>query len=164
MGAAISGVLRAKDGNLWVSTTGTPNKISSIDSKTGTIIKTNDITEGKLGAGWGATPGITAIGDTIYYSNAAQTIYRHIFSKGESKKMIDAKTVVENANMVYNNIAVHPRTGKVYMTTIKAYGWDFLINNISVFGYEGEEMVLSDNYKNYTHFPAGIFFPADFAY
>lgn len=88
-----------------------------------------------------------------------------IFSAKENrKKLIDAKTVVENANMVYNNIAVHPRTGKVYMTTIKAYGWDFLINNISVFGYEGEEMVLSDNYKNYTHFPAGIFFPADFAH
>jgi len=162
MGATISGVLRSKDGHIWVSTTGTPNKISKIDSGTNSIIRANDITEGKLGAGMGATPGITAKGDTLYYSNASTTIYRHIFSTGESKLMVNAKDLVSNANMVYNNIAVHPLTGKVYMNTIKAYGWDFLINNISVFDLDGATPVLHNNYQNYTHFPAGIFFNADF--
>lgn len=76
--------------------------------------------------------------------------------------MVDAKTYVDNANIVYNNIAVHPRTGKVYLNTIKAFGWDFLINNISVFDLESATPVLDNNYQNYTHFPAGIFFPADF--
>lgn len=165
MGATISGVIKSKDGNLWVSTTGSPNKISKVSSSNYSIIKANEITVGKVGAGAGATPGITAKGDTLYYSNASATIYRHIFSTGESKQMIDAtkfKSMVSNANMVYNNIAVHPRTGKVYINTIKAYGWDFLINNISVLDLEGTEPVLSNNYQNYTHFPAGIFFPADF--
>lgn len=162
MGANISGVLKAKDGNLWVSTTGTPNKIAKVSSSTYSVIKENEITVGKLGAGWSATPGITAKGDTLYYSNAGTTIYRHIFSTEESKMMIDAKTVVPNSTMVYNNIAVHPLTGKVYMTTIKGYGWDFLTNNISEFDFSGSEPQLSANYTDYTRFPAGIFFSADF--
>jgi DNA-binding beta-propeller fold protein YncE len=162
MGANISGVLKAKDGNLWVSTTGTPNKIAKVSSSTYAVIKENEITEGKVGAGWGATPGITAKGDTLYYSNAGTTIYRHIFSTEESKMIIDAKTVVPNANMIYNNIAVHPISGKVYMTTIKGYGWDFLTNNISEFDFSGAEPKLSENYTDQTYFPAGIFFSADF--
>lgn len=163
MGAAISGVLTSKDGNLWVSTTGSPHKISKVDSKTYTTIKSNEITEGRLGAGWGATPGITAKGDTLYYSNAQTVIYRHIFSTNESKKMVDVKTLVDNANMVYNNIAVHPITGDVYMNTIKGYGWDFTTNNITVVNFnETDEPVLKANYENYTRFPAGIFFTANF--
>lgn len=162
MGDRISGVLKSKDGNIWVSTTGSPNKISKIDSKTYGVIKANEITEGKVGKGWGSTPGITAKGDTLYYSNASTKIYRHIFSKAESTLMADAKTMVKNANIVYNNIAVHPVTGKVYMNTLKAYGWDFLVNNISEFDFSGTEPVLTNNYTNYTHFPAGIFFSHTF--
>lgn len=162
MGASISGVIKSKDGNIWVSTTGSPNKISKVSSKDYSVIKANDITVGKVGAGWGATPGITAKGDTLYYSNASTTIYRHIFSTGESKEMVNAKSFVSNANIVYNTIAVHPRTGKVYLNTMKGYGWDFLVNSISVFDLDGAEPVLSNNYQNYTHFPAGIFFPANF--
>lgn len=162
MGANISGVLKSKDGNLWVSTTGTPHKISKVSSSTYSIMKENAITEGKLGFGMGATPGITAQGDTLYYSNAGTTIYRHIFSTEETKLMIDARSVVPNSNMVYNNIAVHPITGKVYMTTIKGYGWDFLTNNISEFDFSGDKPQLSANYTDFTHFPAGIFFTADF--
>ena len=162
MSANISGLLKSNDGNLWVSTTGTPNKIASVNSKTFAVIKENDVTVGGLGAGWGATPGITAKGDTLYFNNAGTTIYRHIFSTEESKIMIDAKTVVPNSTMTYNNIAVHPITGKVYMLTIKGYGWDFLTNNISEFDFSGGEPKLSANYTDHTRFPAGIFFTADF--
>ncbi|MGV8962656.1 MAG: DUF5074 domain-containing protein [Candidatus Saccharimonadaceae bacterium] len=162
MNATITGVLKSKDGNLWVSTTGKPNKIAKVSSSTYAVIKENAINVGSVGAGWGATPGITAQGDTLYYSNAGTTIYRHIFSTEESKMMINAATVVPNSNMTYNNIAVHPVTGKVYMLTIKGYGWDFLTNNISEFDFSGAEPQLSANYTDYTHFPAGIFFSADF--
>lgn len=160
--ANITGLLRAKDNNLWVSTTGKPNKISKVDSETLEIIKSNDITEGGLGAGWGSTPGITAKGDTIYYNNGSTTIYRHIFSQNTSKQMINVKDVVSNAGMVYNNIAVHPITGDVFMNTIKGYGWDFAINNISLFEDKGEEMTLKTNYTDFTRFPAGIFFSVNF--
>lgn len=162
MEAPVSGVLKAEDGNVWVSMTGNPGHIAKLDGTTGEVIKSNEVTEGSLSAGWGATPGITAIGDVLYYSGASTKIYRHDFATGESKLMIDAKTVVENAGMVYNNIAVHPKTGRVYLTTIKGYGWDFLINNISVFKPEDDSLVLEENYKDHTHFPAGIFFPANF--
>lgn len=158
---SISGVVKSGDGNIFVSTT-SPAQIAKVNSETYEVIKTNDVTEGSLSAGWGATPGITAIGDILYYSGAGTSIYRHDFTTGESKLMINAKNVVENANIVYNNIAVHPLTGRVYLNTIKAYGWDFLINNISVFKPEGDALALEVNYEDHTHFPAGIFFPANF--
>ena len=157
MKASVSGVVKASDGNVWVSTTGSPAKISKINYRDYSLIKANDIAVGSLSAGFGATSGITAKGDTLYYSGAGTKIYRHIFSTGATEFMVDAKTAVENANIVYNNIAVHPVTGEVYMNTIKAYGMDFLVNNISVFNFNSST-VLKANYKNHTRFPAGIFF------
>lgn len=162
MGASITGIIRSADGNLFVATNGNPGKISKINSSNYEVIKSNEVTEGSLSAGMGATPSITAIGNLLYYSGAGTVIYRHNFETGESKRMIDAKDVVNNSNMVYNNIAVHPITGRVYMNTIKGYGWDFTINNISVFKPEGDALVLEKNYEDHTRFPAGIFFPANF--
>lgn len=162
MDASISGIVKSKDGNLFVSTTGSPGKITKIDAETGGVIKVNEVTQGSLGAGWGATPGITAKGDTLYYSNASTRIYRHIFSTGESQFMVDAKTMVDDANIVYNNIAVHPVIGDVYLNTIKGYGTDYLINNISVFNFDSGTPGLKANYKDYTKFPAGIFFTGNF--
>ncbi len=162
LGANITGLLRSSDNNLWVSTTGTPNQISKIDSESLTIIKSNDVSVGGLSAGWGSTPGITAKGDTLYYNNGGMTIYRHIFSKNESKEMIKAPSVISNAGMAYNNVAVHPLNGDVYLNTIKGYGWDFTFNNISIFEDKNDEMTLKNNYKDYTRFPAGIFFNASF--
>jgi hypothetical protein len=161
MKASISGIVKASDGNIWVSTTGSPSKITKINYRDYSLIKANDITIGSLSAGWGATPGITAKGDTLYFSGAGTKIYRHIFSIGATEFMVDAKTIVENANIVYNNIAVHPLTGEVYLNTIKGYGWDFLINNTSAFNF-GNKSVVSANYQNHTHFPAGIFFTYSF--
>lgn len=161
-GTNITGLLRSKDNNLWISTNGTPAKISKIDSETLAVIQTNEITVGRLGTGMASTPAITAKGDTLYYSNGGMTIYRHIFSKNESKQMISANEVLTNAGMAYNNIAVHPLTGDVYLNTMKGYGWDFTFNNISVFQDKDDEMTLKENYKDYTRMPAGIFFNANF--
>lgn len=161
MKAAVSGVVKADDGNIWASTTGSPHKISKINYRDYSLIKANEISTGSVGAGFGATPGITAKGDTLYFSNASTKIYRHIFSANATEFMVDAKTMVENAGIVYNNIAVHPVTGEVYLNTIKGYGLNFLINNISVFNFSGEA-ILSANYQDYTNFPAGIFFTYSF--
>lgn len=162
MKASVTGVVKANDGHIWISTTGSPNKISKINYRNYSLIKANDITTGSLSAGWGATPGITAKGDTLYFSGAGTKIYRHIFSINTTEFLVDAKTMVENAGIVYNNIAVHPLTGEVYLNTIKGYGWDFLINNISVFNFSSKTPKLSANYQDYTHFPAGIFFTYNF--
>jgi hypothetical protein len=167
MGATISGIEKSKDGHLWVATTGSPHKISKINSADYSLIRANEITVGTVASGVFATPGITTKGDTIYYGGSSMSIYRHIFSTGDSKEMInkaELKALVPDANMVYNSMAVHPITGRVYLNTIKGYGWDFKINNISVFDFDNEDApsVLHTNYRNYTSFPAGIFFPYNF--
>lgn len=159
LGGAVSAVIKTADNNIYVST---PKKISKINAENYSIIKENEITEGNVSAGWGATPGISAKGDTIYYGNATTKIYRHIFNTGISEYLIDAKDFTEDAGMSYNNLAVHPISGEVYQTTIKAYGMDFLKNNISVFNFSKKEPKLRVNYKNHTHFPAGIFFTYHF--
>lgn len=167
MGATISGIEKSKDGNIWVATTGSPHKISKVSSSDYTVIKSNEITIGTVAGGMFATPSITTKGDTIYYGGSSLNIYRHIFSTGESKEMIskaELQNLVADSKMVYNSMAVHPITGKVYLNTIKGYGWDFKINNISVFDFDNTEStsVLDTNYTNYTSFPAGIFFPYNF--
>lgn len=162
MGATVSGVIKSSDGNLWVSTTGKPHKIAKVNAKDHSVIRENELSEGSVSSGVAATPGIGAIGDTLYFSGMGTKIYRHNFNSGTTELMVNAKEMVENATMLYNTIAVHPVTGEVYMNTIKGFGWDFLINNISVFNFSGPEPTLSNNYKDYTHFPAGVFFTSDF--
>jgi hypothetical protein len=161
MKAGVSGVVKASDGNIWISTTGSPSKISKINFRDYSLIKANDITTGSVSAGVAATPGITAKGDTLYFSGAGTKMYRHLFSTGTTEFLADAKTMVENANIVYNNIAVHPISGEVYMNTIKGYGWNFQVNNTSVFNFS-HKATLSTNYQNHTSFPAGIFFTWSF--
>src|SRR5690554_1704515 len=162
-----SGIEKSKDGHLWVATTGSPHKISKINSTDYSLIRANEITVGTVASGVFATPGITTKGDTIYYGGSSMSIYRHIFTTGDSEEMInkaELKALVPDATMVYNSMAVHPITGRVYLNTIKGYGWDFKINNISVFDFDDEAAasVLHTNYRNYTSFPAGIFFPYNF--
>lgn len=162
MAGNVSGVLKASDGNLWISCTTKPAQIAKVNPSNYAIIKSNEIAEAKVGAGWGATPGISAIGDTLYFSNASTKIYRHIFTTGKTDFMVDVKDKIENAGIVYNNLAVHPKTGQVFFNTIKGYGWDFLINDISVWKFGDTAPVLKADYKNHTHFPAGIFFTDSF--
>lgn len=160
--AAVSGVLRAEDGNIWVATTGSPHKISKINSADYSLIKANEITVGTVSAGVAAAPGITAKGDTLYHGGLSTKIYRHVFTTGETKLMVDAKEMVENANIVYNTVAVHPITGKVYINTIKGYSQDYKINSITEFDFSGDEPRITGSFKDYTRYPAGVFFNANF--
>ncbi|MPN27365.1 hypothetical protein SDC9_174796 [bioreactor metagenome] len=162
MSGTISGVIKSSDNNIYVSCTTNPATIIKIKASDHSVLQTNTIAEAKVGAGWGASPGISAKGDTLYFSNASTKIYRHIFSKGQTEYMTDVKEHVQNAGIVYNNLAVHPVSGEVYFNTIKGYGLDYLINSISVFNFGKQAPVLKAEYKNLTQFPAGIFFTYDF--
>lgn len=161
--ATVSGIVKASDGNLWVSdANGNIHKINTNDY---TEIGNNyvgDEAKNTLSAGWASTPSITAKGDTLYTNGSGTKIYRHVFSTGETKLMVDVKDMVENANIVYNTTAVNPRTGEVIFNSIKGYSPDHKINNISVFDFSGEEPTLNANYENYTEYPAGIFFTYNF--
>lgn len=162
MDGNVSGVIKTADNNLYVSCTTSPARINKISASDYAVLQSNEITEAQVGAGYGSTPGISAKGDTIYFSNATTKIYRHIFSKKQTDYMTDVKDHIQNAGIVYNNLGVHPQTGEVYFNTIKGYGTDFLINDISVFNFSGTTPVLKADYKNYTHFPSGIFFTGNF--
>lgn len=162
MPGSVSGVVKSKDGNLWVSCTTSPAQIIKMSSSDYSLTS-NELPAGvKIGAGWGATPGISAKGDTIYFSNASSKVYRHIFSAKQTDMLTDVKPLIENFGMLYNNLAVNPSTGNIYITTIKGYGMAFLINDITVWKDAGMELKLVSDYKNYIHFPAGTFFTESF--
>lgn len=160
----ISGVIKSSDKNVWVADEG--GNISKVDAQSFAILQTNELSdEGAkkaIGSSVAASPSITAKGDTLYMSGLSSKIYRHIFSTEETKLMVDAKDYVENVGIIYNTCAVHPLSGEVYLNSIKGYGLDYLINNISVFDFSGNEPKLSANYKDYTAFPAGTFFTYNF--
>lgn len=157
----VTGVVRSADGNLWVSTT-SPARILKLDAESLGTVAAHEIATGSLSAGFGATSGITAAGDILYYCGATTTVYRHDFATDQTAETVDVSELVENASIVYNNIAAHPLTGRVYMTTIKGYGTSYLTNNITVLAPEGDMLTLEANYTDHTRFPAGIFFTAAF--
>ena len=159
--ANVSGVVRSSDGNLWVSTA--DGFISKVDVSNCSIIKRNDTGQkSALSASYAASPSITAKGDTLYMSGLTSKIYRHIFSSNTTELMVDVKDYVEDCNIIYNTVAVHPITGEVYLNSIKGYGTDYTKNNISVFNFSVGEAQLKDNYRDHTRFPAGTFFTYNF--
>lgn len=156
----VTGVINAGEGYLWVSCSTSPAQIIKLNASDYTLDK-HTLDAGGVGAGWGATPGISAKGDEIYFTNNSPTIYRHNFTTNTTETLGNVKSQVATWGQLYNMPAVHPVTGDFYYTTIKSFGWDFLINDISVFDLMGEPTMIAD-YQNYTHFPAGIFFSANF--
>ena len=159
----ISGLLKSDDNQLWVSCTTKPAQICKVSAKDYQLIEKHEISEGGVGAGWGATPGISAKGDTLYFSNASTVIYRHIFNQNKTDKMCNVKDMLEKSRVgvVYNNLAVHPETGEVYFNTLESFG-TFTVNDIAVFNFEGATPKLAADYQDHTHFPAGIFFTASY--
>ena len=159
----VSGVIKSSDGNLWVSAN--DKTISKVNAETGEIIQTNDlgdIPSGVIYSSFSSTPNITAKGDTLYMSGLTSTIYRHIFSTGETRLMADAKEYVEDCGIVYNTCAVHPLTGEVVFNSIKGYGTSYLTNHITFFDFSGETPAVSADYADQTRFPAGTFFTYNF--
>ena len=161
----ISGVVKSSDNNVWVSVAS--GKIAKVSAKDYSIIKENDLSSNTdatktLSASFAAAPSITAKGDTLYMSGLATKIYRHIFSTNETKLMVDVKEMVENANIVYNTVTVDPVTEGVYFNTIKGYGDNVGINQISIFDFSGTTPTLRAAYNDCTKYPAGVFFTSNF--
>lgn len=158
----VTAVAKSHDGKLWVSTSsGNTGFIAKIDPSNYHIEQQNKIPF-KVTAGWAASSSISAKQDTIYFSNLTHNVYRHVFTTNETVDFGSVKSLIpEHNNIVYNTIAVHPKSGEVYINTIDNYG-TYKLNNISVINFSGKEPKLTANYKDYTRFPAGIFFPANF--
>lgn len=158
----VSGVVKAWDGNLFVSCTSSPAQILKVSSADYSILAANTLGNAKVSAGWGASPAISAKGNLIYFSNAQTVIYRHDFSTGETVRMTDVKEYVEFPGIVYNNPGVHPETGYLFFNTIKGYGMGYQTNDISVFDFSAGETVFRYDFQEHTSFPAGVFFPQYF--
>lgn len=81
-----------------------------VSSKDYSILKTNKLGSFQVSAGWGATPAISAKGDSIYFGNNSTTIYLHDFAKNQTKELAKIGDYIQNATMTYNNLAVNPKT------------------------------------------------------
>ncbi len=160
-GNKIEGITKADDNHLWIACGGTPSSIVKINAENYSLEDKHDITEISLSSGWENSFTTSSKGDSIYMRKG-MTIYRHIFSQNTTEKLVVLNEKLENASMMYNNINVHPTTGEVYANTIKGYGNDYLINDISVWNFNGNEPVMTTNLQNYTHFPTGIYFTESF--
>lgn len=166
---SVSGMAKAPDGNLYVSTSKTSDKPSSlmkINAQTYETLRTNTVNEFNFSSSTAASAVFSvkgdAGGDKIYFSGTGTKIWRHNFATGESKMMVDVSQAVPGYTVTYNTVAVHPVTGRVYINRLKAFGFDYLVNKICVFEDTGEALTLEKTYDNYTRFPAGIFFPTQF--
>lgn len=161
----ISG-LCADGGYLWVATTiyedqigGTTrgeNAVYKVDPETLSIVKSYSIRKGTL-TPVSRTSSIAVLGDNIYYTGGTTSIYRFNTADNTTTLLGDATAFDPEARVLYNNIAVNPANGYVYMTTIGEYSaTGYATNNILVFDVSGDELRLVNNYKGLTCFPAGI--------
>ena len=162
MDGTVTGVIKSdEEGYLWVSCSTSPAQIIKLSAADYTMDK-HTLTDGGVTLGWSATPGISAKGDEIYFCNNTSTIYRHNFASNTTEALGDVKSNIANWGIIYNMPAVHPVTGEYYFNTILGYGWSFLTNDISVYDLSAGAPAMVADYRNYTRFPAGFFFPASF--
>lgn len=161
----VGAIIKSNDGDIWLACGGSPSTITKVNAKTHEFIEQHNISEVALGLSRRTSPTICAKADTIYMKaegDSATEIWRHIFGKNETKLMVNVKEHIENGKQGYNAINVNPKTGYVYVNTMKGYGWDFLFNNITIWNFNGDAPLLVKDYKNHTHFPAGIYFTDSF--
>ena len=162
MDGTVTGVIKSdEEGYLWVSCSTSPAQIIKLSASDYTMDK-HTLTEGGVTYGWSATPGISAKGDEVYFCNNTSTIYRHNFTSNTTEALGDVKSNIANWGIIYNMPAIHPVTGEYYFNTILGYGWSFLTNDISVYDLSAGAPAMVADYRNYTRFPAGFFFPASF--
>lgn len=157
---SLSGLVKAFDGNLWVSYTA-PNTIAKFDVNTDAITETKALTQ-DIGVGYGQVPAFGAYRNLIYFSNATTTIYQYDFTTGTSQEFVKVDSYIPNAKMNFNSLGVDPATGEVYFASIKGFGQDYKVNNTTVFAIHNYTVTKKINYENVNAFPAGVYFPASF--
>lgn len=162
----IQGIVYDGKQNLYVATAAKQKTtIYQVSPSALSIVSENSI-EGEAGgvtgnSYWGQAPVIAAKGDTIYFAGGSSKIYRHLFSKKETKEMVDttAKGFYPVGTITYNSVGVHPTTGHVYISRLKGFGPDSYTNAILELDLSQDEPKLVKLYENKLEFPAGFFFP-----
>lgn len=160
----ISGISKAKDGHLYVSTYNPISRdtkiydvnISNIDN-----VEKNELTTVSNVTQYLKLSSIDSKGDSIYIVRTidnAPTISRYIVSNDELSNLGTITNDNANSKIVYGNLGINPYDGMIYITTIKGYGLDYRTNSILEYDVSGSNAILKAHYDNKIFFPAGVYF------
>ncbi|MDR0420457.1 MAG: hypothetical protein LBH30_03275 [Prevotellaceae bacterium] len=172
-GATIRSIARTGDDNIYVAFA---NEIKKLNADDYSIMATSTLSTGSIAAGaegaWAtsAHQSISAKGDTVYFYSSTSSpinIYRHIFSENRTTLIINASPYLPYS-MNYGGVAISPKTGNVYISTIGSYGGYKSENAITVIKFEkgaapGADAIKHvEDYIGYTRFAAGIYLPENY--
>ncbi|MDR1552418.1 MAG: DUF5074 domain-containing protein [Prevotellaceae bacterium] len=168
-GAAIRSIAHSGDGNIYVAFA---NEIKKLNTGDYSIMETSTLSTGTIAAGgtWSAAhQSISAKGDTVYFysSTSSPSIFMHIFSQNKTN-LIANITPFLPYSMNYGGIAISPKTGNVYVSTIGSYAGYKTDNAITVIKFEkgaapGANAIKHiEDYIGYTRFAAGIYLPENY--
>ncbi|MDR2291990.1 MAG: DUF5074 domain-containing protein [Prevotellaceae bacterium] len=166
-GASIRSIAHSGDGNIYVALA---NEIRKLNVADYSIMATSTLSTGTIAAGGGwmsANQSISAKGDTIYFYSSTSSpinIYLHIFSQNKTSLIANVAPFLPYS-INYGGIAISPKTGNVYVSTIGSYGGYASDNAITVIKFEkgaapGANAIKHvEDYTGYTRFAAGIYLP-----
>ena len=149
-----SGLALAPDGQLWLSYS-KPNTLAKVSvSASGVKILDKHTTTQSLDKQWTATSAIFARANQIFFTEQKPVIYRHDFSTGETKEIVDVQKVDKQAKMYYNSLGIDPTTGHIYYASFG--DWSTYKQNVTlVLDHDGKVLLKREHVNA---FPAGFYF------
>lgn len=149
-----SGLALAPDGQLWLSYS-KPNTLAKVSvSASGVKILDKHTTTQSLDKQWTATSAIFARANQIFFTEQSSVIYRHDFSTGETKEIVDVQKVDKQAKMYYNSLGIDPKTGHIYYASFG--DWSTYQKNVTlVLDHDGKVLLKREHVNA---FPAGFYF------
>ena len=149
-----SGLALAPDGQLWLSYS-KPNTLAKVSvSASGVKILDKHTTTQSLDKKYTATSAIFARANQIFFTEQKPVIYRHDFSTGETKEIVDVQKVDKQAKMYYNSLGIDPKTGHIYYASFDDYS-TYKKNVTLVLDHDGKVLLKREHVNA---FPAGFYF------
>lgn len=149
-----SGLALAPDGQLWLSYS-KPNTLAKVSvSASGVKILDKHTTTQSLDKKYTATSAIFARANQIFFTEQSSVIYRHDFSTGETKEIVDVQKVDKLAKMYYNSLGIDPKTGHIYYASFGDYS-TYQKNVTLVLDHDGKVLLKREHVNA---FPAGFYF------
>lgn len=149
-----SGLALAPDGQLWLSYS-KPNTLAKVSvSASGVKILDKHTTTQSLDKKYTATSAIFARANQIFFTEQTSVIYRHDFSTGETKEIVDVQKVDKQAKMYYNSLGIDPKTGHIYYASFGDYS-TYKQNVTLVLDHDGKVLLKREHVNA---FPAGFYF------
>lgn len=149
-----SGLALAPDGQLWLSYS-KPNTLAKVNvSASGVKILDKHTTTQSLDKKYTATSAIFARANQIFFTEQSSVIYRHDFSTGETKEIVDVQKVDKQAKIYYNSLGIDPKTGHIYYASFGDYS-TYKKNVTLVLDHDGKVLLKREHVNA---FPAGFYF------